>query len=200
MNLPNPDNDTSLLQAATSSADKHHGQRRNHHRGCPQDTGGQDLKTAPEKTTGSALRFGAVCAPVGLVVGGYAFYSATGDGWQLLPICATLAAFLTGFGLWFWLIERRQATRRRAGILTGALAGALAHYLCWYLLILSANLDYLWFGTTSSLGEPPMNPFQGLAGAAAFSAFSLFLFGWVTIPAGALLGGLMIGRSRISPT
>ncbi|EIC23628.1 hypothetical protein Thi970DRAFT_01304 [Thiorhodovibrio frisius] len=62
------------------------------------------------------------------------------------------------------------------------------------------NLDYLWFGTTSSLGEPPMNPFQGLAGAAAFSAFSLFLFGWVTIPAGALLGGLMIGRSRISPT
>ncbi|WPL17544.1 hypothetical protein Thiowin_02569 [Thiorhodovibrio winogradskyi] len=36
-----------------------------------------------------------------------------------------------------------------------------------------------------------MNPIQGLLGAAVFSAFSLFLFGWVTIPAGALLGWLM---------
>ncbi len=104
--------------------------------------------------------------------------------------------FLTGFGLWYWRIERRQSTRLLAGILTGALAGALAHYVCWYLLILSANLDDLWFGTTSSLGEPPMNPVQGLIGAAVFSAFSLFLFGWVTIPVGALLGWLMIRRAR----
>ena len=152
--------------------------------------------TPVEPFARGALRFGLLCALVGLVIGGYAMHSAIGEGWRLLPICAALAAFLTGFGLWYWLIERRKALRRRAGILTGALAGALAHYLCWYLLILSANLDYLWFGTTSSLGEPPMNPFQALAGAAVFSGWSLFLFGWVTIPAGALLGGLMIRRSH----
>ncbi|MBK1649352.1 hypothetical protein [Rhabdochromatium marinum] len=143
-----------------------------------------------------ALPFGLLCALVGLGVGGYAVHSAIGEGWQRLPICAALAAFLAGFGLWYWLIERRKALRHRAGILTGALTGALAHYLCWYLLILSANLDYLWFGTTSSLGEPPMTPFQGLAGAAVFSGWSLILFGWVTIPAGALLGWLMIRRSH----
>lgn len=147
-----------------------------------------------------ALYFGLLCALVGLAVGWYAVHSAIGDGWQRLPIVAALAAFLTGFGLWYWLIERRAATGRRsgplAGLFTGGAAGALAHYPCWYLMILSANLDYLWFGTTSSLGEPPMNPVQGLAGAAVFSAWSLFLFGGVTIPAGALLGWLMIRRSR----
>lgn len=154
--------------------------------------------TAVDSSARRALHFGLLCALVGLAVGGYAIHSATGEGWHLLPICATLASFLTGFGLWSWLIERRAVTRRRAGILTGALTGTLAHYLCWYLLILSANLDYLWFGTTSSLGEPPMNPVQELGGAAVFSGFSLFLFGWVTIPAGALLGWLMIRRSPAS--
>ncbi|WPL18462.1 hypothetical protein Thiowin_03535 [Thiorhodovibrio winogradskyi] len=151
-----------------------------------------------------ALQFGLLYALVGLAVGAYAVHSAIGDGWDLLPICATLAAFLTGISLWYWLIERRAATHGhagiRTGILTGALAGILAHYLCWYLLILCANLDYLWFGTTSSLGEPPMNPIQALAGAAVFSGFSLFLFGWVTIPAGALLGLLMIRLTRVLPT
>jgi hypothetical protein len=156
--------------------------------------------TAVDPSARRALHFGLLCALVGLGGGGYAVHSAIGEGWQRLPICAALAAFLTGFGLWSWLIERRAVPGRRvsilAGILTGGTAGGLAHYLCWYLLILSANLDYVLFGTTSSLGEPPMNPFQGLAGAAVFSAWSLFLFGWVTIPAGALLGWLMIRRSH----
>lgn len=147
-----------------------------------------------------ALQFGALCAIVGLAVGGHLGHSAIGDGWGLLPVCATIAAFLTGVGLWFGLIERRHATRRRAGILTGALAGGLSHYLCWYLLILSLYLEHLWLGTTSSLGEAPMNPLQGLAGAAVFSAFSLALLGWLTIPTGALLGWLMIRQLQASDT
>lgn len=147
-----------------------------------------------------SLQFGLLCALVGLAVGGYLSSSASGDGWGLFLACAPLAAFLTGFGLWCRLIERKRRTRLRAGILTGALAGTLAHYLCWYLMILSLYLEYLWLGTTSSLGEPPMDPLQALLGAAAFSLFSLFLFGWLTIPAGALLGWLIILRSRATPS
>jgi hypothetical protein len=160
--------------------------------------------TALSPSARHALRFGLLCALVGLAVGGYAVHSAIGDGWQRLPMCAALAAFLTGFGLWYRLVERCGATGRRpglrAGLVTGGAAGALAHYPCWYLMILSANLDYLWFGTTSSLGEPPMNPVQGLAGAAVFGAWSVFLLGWVTIPVGALLGWLMIRRSPAAPS
>lgn len=171
----------------------------------PQSTMPSPLPRSPApRTTAKPLRralvFGLLCSLVGLSVGGYAVHSAIGDGWGILPVAAACAAFLTGAAVWYPLIERRAALRPGAGLLTGALAGALAHYLCWYLMILIANVDHLWFGTTSSLGEPPMNPIQGLAGAAVFSAFSLYIYGWLTIPAGALLGYLMIVGARLSRT
>ncbi|WP_462322211.1 hypothetical protein [Halochromatium sp.] len=144
------------------------------------------------KPGSSSLHFAACFALVGLAVGGYVSWSAIGDGWEFFFVYSSTAAFVTGFGLWRWRVERRQTAGCRAGLFTGALAGLLSHLLCWWLFILGAWLDHSWLTSGASQGEPPMNPLQGIIGAIVFSLFSLALFGWLTIPAGALIGCWML--------
>jgi hypothetical protein len=144
------------------------------------------------KPVSSSLHFAARFALVGLVVGGYVAWSAIGAGWESFPIYSSTAAFVTGFGLWRWLVERRRARRCRTGLFTGALAGLLSHLLCWWLFILGAWIDDTWLTGGASQDEPPMNPLQGVIAAVVFSLFSLALFGWLTIPAGALIGYWML--------
>ncbi|MEA3642515.1 MAG: hypothetical protein VBE63_21610 [Lamprobacter sp.] len=68
----------------------------------------------------------------------------------------------------------------------------IAHSVCWWLFILAAWIEGTWLTGGASPGEPSMNPLQGIIGALIFSLFSLALFGWVTIPAGALIGCWML--------
>lgn len=144
------------------------------------------------------MRFAALFALVGLLVGRAVSWDAIGSGWALFPLYAVLAGFVTAFALWQRLIGARPSVRRRRALVTGALTGLLSHPLCWWLLILGANIDHLLFGTVSSLGEPPMNPLQGLVGALGYSLFSLYLVGWLTVLAGVLLAWLVwrTGASR----
>jgi len=80
-----------------------------------------------------------------------------------------------------------------AGI--GILVSLLAHWLSWYFWMLCHYLCFvLTGGCRGSLGETPVNPVFALAGALVFTAWSLVLLGWITAPAGALLGALCAGR------
>lgn len=131
---------------------------------------------------------GILCAVVGAVVGAWVALTATGDGYEVFAAGAPVAAFLTGTFCWWLLIARSGNFAPVRAATAGALAAVLGHLLCWYLLILGSFLWYLATGSGDSLGGPPLNPLQGFPAAFVYGAFSLLFYGWVTVPAGALIG------------
>lgn len=151
--------------------------------------------TSPPPRTGLALRrsliMGLGCGLVGLAVGAWVACTAIGEGYASMLLAAPLGAFLAGFLFWFALVARNPAPGRLRPVAAGVLAGIVGHWICLYLLILLQNLRYLWLGETDSLGGPPMDPLNGLWGAAVLSFWSLVMFGWLTAPVGGLLGFLL---------
>jgi hypothetical protein len=130
-------------------------------------------------------------ALAGTGIGLWVSRNSTAGDWAGFPIFAALAGALTAGFFWWFLLARRGRYHVRRGILAGMLAGFSGHWICWYLLIMTRNVCY-WTtgGCLSTLGERPVDPLYGLWGAVVLSAASLLLFGWLTIPLGALLGGL----------
>ncbi len=130
----------------------------------------------------AGLAFGLAGLGVSLV-----FLRGVAAGWQVFLFCAPLAAFGVGFLAWSLLLARWPQPRPWAGAAAGALVGFLAHPAAWYLAIL-----YFYFsGATSSLGEPTLDPVVGLPASLLYSALSWLAAGWLTVPAGALIGGLL---------
>jgi hypothetical protein len=116
------------------------------------------------------------------------------SGWGILIVASTVAAFLTSFGLWYWLMAKRPQVTVKAGIVTGGLIGLLAHPLAWYLGILLLFFS----GQTDSLGERTATPIEGILIALIYTLFSLAFIGWVTIPLGAIVGGVIAyAQSRL---
>jgi hypothetical protein len=148
--------------------------------------------------TGSTT-MGALCAAVGVLTAGLVLFSAAGAGYEWLLVAAPAAAFLSGSTLWWLLMERRDRSGTARGVLTGAIAGAVAHYPCWLLLLWASSACHaITGGCTGSLGDAPMNPLQAIPAAAVYSGVSLVFYGWLTILAGGLLGGLLATVRRRS--
>jgi hypothetical protein len=140
----------------------------------------------------STLLMGALCALIGLVTGLLVSRTATGSGYEIVPLYAATASGLSGAALWWLLVARRGIYRLVRGAVTGALAGVLGHYVTWYFQIVGANLCYwLTGGCLSSLGEPPINLVAGVGGAAVLAGISLMFLGWATIPLSVAAGGLL---------
>jgi len=141
------------------------------------------------------LVFGVLCAGSGAAVGMTVSVGAVGEGWGGFSFYAATAAGLTAAPLWWFALERRRRFGAARGALVGALVGLLAHYPCWYLAILGQNISYWVFGQPgSSLGEAPLDPFNGLGGALVLSFWSWLLLGWFTAIIGALVGGVYARR------
>jgi hypothetical protein len=139
---------------------------------------------------------GALCLPVGLVVGLLVGSDAIGDGWEYFFCYTTAAAFLAPALIWRLLVEKRRKMGTLRYLLAGALSAAAAHYLSWYFMIIGENVDYwLLGGPGSSLGNAPIDPLNGVWGAMVYSLYSYVFWGWLTLPAGALIG-LFVGRRR----
>ena len=150
-----------------------------------------------KQATRYSLLMGAICAPAGVGVGWIVASTATGSGYEYFFAYAGAAAFLTGAVMWWLVIERPGKATRLRGAAAGGWAGILAHWACWYLVIVSLWLcNQVTGGCVSSLGDAPMNPLQAMPGAAAFSLWSLLLFGIVTVPYGAIAGLVLAGHRR----
>ena len=109
------------------------------------------------------------------------------SGWQIFVGISPLAAFLTGFILWWSLMTLRPRVSLLFGLLVGALIGILAHPVAWYLAIL-----WMYFsGETGSLGEAPLNPVEGILYAPVYALPSLLIVGWLSVPLGLIGGGLV---------
>lgn len=132
---------------------------------------------------------GAMCALIGLLVGAR-FMDAPGEGWRSLPLLAGLSAFASGTLCWWVFVARYSQSNVGRGVLAGVVAALIAHYGTFYLLIVKQNIAYWSSGSVSSLGEPPVDLVRGITGAAALTFFSYLFVGWLTIPAGATIGGL----------
>lgn len=119
---------------------------------------------------------------------------APGD-WTYLIFAAPVAAFLVSVPLWLLVILSGKTTLWR-GAAVGALTGFLSHPPAWYFVTL-----LLWLsGTTSSAGDQILNPIEAVPGSIVFSVISLLLFGWLTVPVGAVAGGALAAIfSRLFP-
>lgn len=116
-----------------------------------------------------------------------------GEAWRYFPLYAGMASFLTATLCWWFFIERKGTLSAARGLWVGALTAVVAHYVCWYLQIVGANVNYwLLDGSGSSLGEAPVDLLNGIWGAAGLSLFSYLAVGLITIPAGALIGLLCV--------
>jgi len=136
----------------------------------------------------STLAAGLVAGISGSLVGLIVSNTASGSGYELFPLYAALAAFLSAALFWWLLLGRKNNYTIVRGVFAGGLASIVSHYLCWYLLILAQNLCYwVWKSCTSSLGEPPADPILGLLGAAGLSFFSLIFYWWLTVIPGILI-------------
>lgn len=133
----------------------------------------------------------------GALLGGFLSLGAAGEGWEYLPLLAGIAGLLTGSTLWWLIVSRKGRYTKWRGFLAGTLTGLLGHYVVWYLWILVDNVGY-WIGGQpgSSLGEPPVDPLSGLVGAAGLALWGVILFGWITVPLGAVAGPLIAIRQR----
>jgi hypothetical protein len=143
---------------------------------------------------------GLLCAPVGGLVGLWISFNAIGDGYGVFVVAAPLAAFLSGSLLWWLFVVRRgRQYRILPAVAAGAFAAIFGHFLCWYLLLVAA---FFWGGVTGN-DRLSVNPLYAFPAAGVYGAFSLLFFGWVTVPAGAILGALLAifqRRSRSNRT
>ncbi|WP_027184472.1 hypothetical protein [Desulfovibrio inopinatus] len=137
-----------------------------------------------------AMTMGKAYAPVGVLVGGYVSMTAQGGGWGWFFVFAGVAAFVAGFAMWLAFVSVKPTVGR--GIVAGAFAGIVSHWLCWLFSMIFWRFTFLTMHMPlSSLGEAPMTMFEVPLGAGVFSLWSLFIFGAVTIPAGAFIGGVV---------
>lgn len=140
----------------------------------------------------SFLWIGVIAGICGGLVGLFVRGIAEAADYDLFPFFSGAAAFICAAVLWWWLLSKKGSYTLPRGLLAGGLTGLFAHYLCWYLLILAHNICYFgWGGCTSSLGEPPVDLLNGLWASAGLSIISLIAFGWLTVPLGALIAGLV---------
>jgi hypothetical protein len=152
---------------------------------------------SPVLSKGSMIMGGA-SAGVGLATAVLIVSTANGEGYAGFLLAAPLAAFATSVFFWWWLLDRQGRYTSGRGAWAGALAGAIAHYPCWLLLMFGSYACFsLTGGCTGSLGDGPMSPLDALWAAAMFSLFSLLFYGWLTIPAGAVIGAL-VARWRVT--
>lgn len=118
------------------------------------------------------------------------FGSEERSGWNSLAVSSGAAAFVMSFLFWRLICGSDQLVSPRRGAFVGILTGVLAHPVLWYLAIVWNYAS----GTRSSLGDRPANPIEGLTACLVFAGWSLLLTGWITVPAGGILGWIL-GRT-----
>ena len=143
-----------------------------------------------KKTLKKSLIIGLLTA---LIFAGYAYFV-----WQqqlmetqgAFIVSATLGGFVIGSLLWMLFFRKTTTSTITRGITCGGLIGLLAHPVTWYFDIIRLNICYNFFQPYCDCTTAPMNLLQGVPGSVVLSYASLFHFGWITISAGMLIGGL----------
>src|SRR5262245_9539777 len=105
---------------------------------------------------------------------------------------AVLSGFLTSLVVWWAIVGRARKSGVGRGLISGIACGVLIHPVCWSLAVAGNSLMIL-------LGVSPRQPPWGqpftvsheVVAILAFSVWSLIFYGWMTVVAGALAGGVL---------
>jgi len=137
------------------------------------------MKTRP------ALVFGAVGA-----ISAFGIFALLGTpigkGWGALPAVTGLSAGVVGSLLWTRFFRQRPPTVLR-GALAGSLTALLAYPLIWYLIL----LGYWFWSFVAPEYREVVPPWTAVPAALVFAAWGIVLTGWVSVPVGAVTGGLL---------
>lgn len=104
-----------------------------------------------------------------------------------LAISSGAAAFGVSFLFWRIFCASPQLISARRGALVGILTGVLAHPVAWYLAIVWTYAS----GARTSLGDSTLNPLEGVPACFVYAGMSILLMGWLTVPAGGMLGWIL---------
>jgi len=118
----------------------------------------------------------------------FASMSVPGEGWDALPVLASVATFLTAFTVWYLYVARPRKISSYRGGVAGVVIGLLVHPVTWYLFGCHTWVLSLFPNPQSGGHSDVLNPFTAVLGAVAFSLWSAACTGWITIPAGAVIG------------
>ena len=108
-------------------------------------------------------------------------------GLNVLLYTAPIAAFLTGTFFWWLLITRTKRITIQKGIWVGMLIGLLSHLFAWYF----ALLVFYVLTVRNVIGTQIHSLQQYLFIGMINSLTSIFIVGWITVPGGGLIGGIM---------
>ncbi|HEX4205094.1 MAG TPA: hypothetical protein VHZ51_13045 [Ktedonobacteraceae bacterium] len=118
---------------------------------------------------------------------------------SLLTLSASIAAMLTGLGLWKYCTARVQWMRFRRAIGAGMLFSVLAHPLTWYLTMILSFFAHL-LDPSGPFGVLGVDPFSAVLGSMFLSLSSLVLVGWLTLLVSAIMSaGLVLLLRRQKP-
>jgi len=115
---------------------------------------------------------------------------------SILTLSASMAAALTGLGLWRYCTARVRWLSMRRAIGAGMLFSLLAHPLAWYLTMVLSFIAHL-LDPADSFGGLGIDPLSALFGSLFLSLFSLVLVGWLTLSVSALLAGGLLSLLRL---
>ena len=115
------------------------------------------------------------------------------------PAIAGSSGFLTTLLMWRFIVAGAGKSRIGRGLICGIASGVLVHPVCWSLVSAGNSLMIVTgMSSRSPLGEPPFTLPHEIVAVFSFSILSLLFFGWLTVVAGALTGGLL-GLVTIRP-
>ncbi len=118
--------------------------------------------------------------------------------WEVLAL-GVLSGFLTSLIVWWAIVARPRKSGVARGVFAGVHCGALVHPVSWTLVSATNSLIIL-FGKSPRrpLGEEPLTFSHELAGVVGFSVLTFLFYGWLTVAAGALAGGVL-GKWQYEP-
>lgn len=138
-----------------------------------------------------SLVMGLLCTFVGVGMGFRVWSDAIGKGYEVMPVLAGTSSLFVGTFLWWLLVSRKSKFTIKRGLATGLLIAPVSHYFTFYIYILFANVSYWLLGIgRDAVSEPPGDPLNGIWGALGLTLWSLLFFGWMTVPAGGLIGAV----------
>lgn len=103
----------------------------------------------------------------------------------------TLAALVLSTGFWWWTILRQQRYKLARGCVVGGIVGLAIHPFTWFFDVLWLNICFYWL-PNCACEEAPMALWQGFPSSITLSYFSLYPWGWVTIPTAMLIGAVCV--------
>lgn len=141
----------------------------------------------------TSFLFASCNALVGLIVGVWIAWNATGEGWKIFPLFSTLGAFLVSLLVHYLFTIKLE--KNLHFILLGSIVVFFSHYMTFYIQFIYANFSNSLGTFQSSLGEPPAGLLDALWVSLLFSFFSFYLVGWLTFPAGWILAYFFKNKS-----